>query len=340
MRAAAPDFWKDQAEAQKIQQRRRRVEQDRDLMLSLGKKSDDLAVLLEWSDAGEMVDAEFQLAVEALDREVEAGEIKKMLGGEHDRKSAIVTIHPGAGGTESQDWAEMLLRMYLRWLERRGFKREILDYQPGDEAGLKSVTLTVAGEYAYGLLSAEAGVHRLVRISPFDQAARRHTSFASVYVWPELSEDIDIDIEDKDLRIDTYRSSGAGGQHVNVTDSAVRLTHLPTGIVVSCQNERSQHRNRDSAMRVLKSRLYDLRLKEQQARLDSISGVKKDIAFGNQIRSYVLHPYQLVKDHRTKEQVGDVNRVLEGDLDGFIKTFLMKKSSGTLGEAAVDDDAE
>jgi peptide chain release factor 2 len=340
MRAAAPDFWKDQAEAQKIQQRRRRVEQDRDLMLSLRKKSDDLAVLLEWSDAGEMVDAEFEQAIGALDREVEAGEIKKMLGGEHDRKNAIVTIHPGAGGTESQDWAEMLLRMYLRWMERRGFKREIIDYQPGDEAGLKSVTLTVAGEYAYGLLSAEAGVHRLVRISPFDQAARRHTSFASVYVWPELSEDIDIDIEDKDLRIDTYRSSGAGGQHVNVTDSAVRLTHLPTGIVVSCQNERSQHRNRDSAMRVLKSRLYDLRLKEQQARLDSISGVKKDIAFGNQIRSYVLHPYQLVKDHRTKEQVGDINRVLDGDIDGLIKTFLMKKSSGTLGDAAVDGDAE
>jgi peptide chain release factor 2 len=309
-------------------------------MLSLKKKSDDLAVLLEWSDAGEMVDAEFEQAVAALDREVEAGEIKKMLGGEHDRKNAIVTIHPGAGGTESQDWAEMLLRMYLRWMERRGFKREIIDYQPGDEAGLKSVTLTVAGEYAYGLLSAEAGVHRLVRISPFDQAARRHTSFASVYVWPELSEDIDIEIEDKELRIDTYRSSGAGGQHVNVTDSAVRLTHLPTGIVVSCQNERSQHRNRDSAMKVLKSRLYDLRLKEQQARLDSIRGVKKDIAFGNQIRSYVLHPYQLVKDHRTKEQVGDINRVLDGDIDGFIKTFLMRKSSGTLGEAPVDDDAE
>jgi peptide chain release factor 2 len=340
MRAAAPAFWKDQAEAQKVQQRRRRLEQDRDLILSLKKKSDDLAVLLEWSDAGEMVDAEFEQAIAALDREVEAGEIKKMLGGEHDRKNAIVTIHPGAGGTESQDWAEMLLRMYLRWMERRGFKREIIDYQPGDEAGLKSVTLTVAGEYAYGLLSAEAGVHRLVRISPFDQAARRHTSFASVYVWPELSEDIDIDIEDKDLRIDTYRSSGAGGQHVNVTDSAVRLTHLPTGIVVSCQNERSQHRNRDSAMKVLKSRLYDLRLKEQQARLDSISGVKKDSAFGNQIRSYVLHPYQLVKDHRTKEQVGDINRVLDGDIDGFIKTFLMKKSSGTLGEAPVDDDAE
>ena len=198
-------------------------------MLSLKKKRDDLAVLVEWAEAGEPVDAEFAQALEALDQEVQAGEIKKMLGGEHDRKNAIVTIHPGAGGTESQDWAEMLLRMYLRWTERRGFKRELIDYQPGDEAGLKSATLTVTGEYAYGLLSAEAGVHRLVRISPFDQAARRHTSFASVYVWPELPEDVDIEIDEKDLRIDTYRSSGAGGQHVNVTDSAVRITHLPTG---------------------------------------------------------------------------------------------------------------
>jgi peptide chain release factor 2 len=309
-------------------------------MLSLRKKGDDLSVLVEWANAGEPVDAEFGQALEALDQEVQAGEIKKMLGGEHDRRNAIITIHPGAGGTESQDWAEMLLRMYLRWMERRGFKREVLDHQPGEEAGLKSATLTVTGDYAYGLLSAEAGVHRLVRISPFDQAARRHTSFASVYVWPELPEDVDVGIEDKDLRIDTYRSSGAGGQHVNVTDSAVRITHIPTGIVVSCQNERSQHRNRDSAMTVLKSRLFDLRLKEQQAKLQQISGAKKEIAFGSQIRSYVLHPYQLVKDHRTKEQVGDVNRVLDGDIDVFIKSFLMKKSSGTLGEAAEDEDVD
>jgi peptide chain release factor 2 len=307
-------------------------------MVSLRKKSDDLGVLLEWADAGEGVDAEFAQALDALDLEVQAGEIKKMLGGEHDRKNAIVTIHPGAGGTESQDWAEMLLRMYLRWTERRGFRREIIDYQPAEEAGLKSVTVTVNGEYAYGLLSAEAGVHRLVRISPFDQAARRHTSFASLHAWPELPEDVDIAIEDKDIRIDTYRSSGAGGQHVNVTDSAVRITHLPSGIVVSCQNERSQHRNRDSAMRVLKARLYDLKVKEQQNKLDQISGTKKDIAFGSQIRSYVLHPYQLVKDHRTKESVGDVERVLDGDLDGFIKSYLMKRSSGTLGEPAADDD--
>jgi peptide chain release factor 2 len=339
-RAASPDFWKDQADAQKVLQRRSRLEQDRDLVLSLRKKSDDLAVLIEWADAGEAVDAEFSQALDALDQEVQAGEIKKMLGGVHDRKNAIVTIHPGAGGTESQDWAEMLMRMYLRWMERRGFKREVIDYQPGDEAGLKSVTLTVAGDYAYGLLSAEAGVHRLVRMSPFDQASRRHTSFASVYVWPELPADADVEIEEKDLRIDTYRSSGAGGQHVNVTDSAVRITHMPSGIVVSCQNERSQHRNRDSAMKVLKARLYDLKTKEQQARLEQISGVKKDIAFGNQIRSYVLHPYQLVKDHRTKEQVGDITRVLDGDIDGFIKTFLMQRASGTLGEPAADDEVE
>ncbi|MBS1819629.1 MAG: peptide chain release factor 2 [Acidobacteria bacterium] len=339
-KASAPDFWKDQAEAQKILQRRKGIEQDRDLIHALKKESDDLAVLAEWIAAGEPVEDEFQKGLDAFEQDVQAGEIKKMLGGEHDRKNAIVTIHPGAGGTESQDWAEMLLRMYLRWIERRGFKRELIDYQPGEEAGLKSATFTVMGDYAFGLLSAEAGVHRLVRISPFDQAARRHTSFASVYVWPELGDDVDVEIEEKDLRVDTYRSSGAGGQHVNVTDSAIRITHLPTGIVVSCQNERSQHKNRAQAMKVLKARLYDLKLKEQQAKLDQLGGEKREIAFGSQIRSYVLHPYQMVKDHRTKETVGDPARVLDGDIDGFIKTYLMKKSSGTLGEATADDEVE
>jgi peptide chain release factor 2 len=297
-------------------------------------------VLLEWAEQGEDVGADLQRSLEALEREIESAEIKKMLGGEHDRASAIVTIHPGAGGTESQDWAEMLLRMYLKWAERRGFKREVLDYQPGDEAGIKGATITLTGEYAFGLMSAEAGVHRLVRISPFDQAARRHTSFASVYVWPEIEEDVDIEINEKDLRIDTYRSSGAGGQHVNVTDSAVRITHLPSGIVVSCQNERSQHKNRDVAMKVLKAKLYDQKQKDQQAKLEQIGGTKKDIAFGSQIRSYVLLPYQMIKDHRTKMQVGDVNRVLDGDIDGFIKTYLMQKASGTLGTASADPDDE
>jgi peptide chain release factor 2 len=232
----------------------------------------------------------------------------------------------------------MLLRMYLKWSERRGFKRDVIDYQPGEEAGIKSATVTLAGDYAYGLMAAEAGVHRLVRISPFDQAARRHTSFASVFVWPELPEDVDIAIEEKDLRIDTYRSSGAGGQHVNVTDSAVRITHLPTGIVVSCQNERSQHKNRAQAMKVLKARLFDLKTKEQQARLEQLGGEKRDIAFGSQIRSYVLQPYQMIKDHRTKVEVGDVNRVLDGDLDAFIKTYLMQRASGTLGSPSPVED--
>ncbi len=292
--------------------------------------------MVEWAGQDEEVREELKSGLDDLAREVDAAEIKKMLGGEHDIKNAIVTIHPGAGGTESQDWVEMLLRMYLRWIERRGFKCDIIDLQPGDEAGVKGVTVTVTGDYAYGLLLAEAGVHRLVRISPFDQAARRHTSFASLFVWPELPDDVEVDVEDKDLRVDTYRSSGAGGQHVNVTDSAVRITHLPTGIVVSCQNERSQHRNRDAAMRVLRSRLYDLRLKEQQDKLDEIGGEKKGIAFGSQIRSYVLHPYQMVKDHRTRIEIGDVNRVLDGDLDEFVQAFLMQKASGTLGQSSDD----
>jgi peptide chain release factor 2 len=271
---------------------------------------------------------------------LEALEMQNMLRGPDDARDALLTIHPGAGGTESQDWAEMLFRMYLRWTERKGFKRDVIEVQPGDEAGIKSATFTVYGDYAYGMLLAEAGVHRLVRISPFDQAARRHTSFASVYVWPELPEDVDIAIEEKDLRVDTYRSSGAGGQHVNVTDSAVRITHIPTGIVVSCQNERSQIKNRAQAMKVLKARLFDLKTKEQQAALEKLGGEKRDIAFGSQIRSYVLHPYQMVKDHRTKEQVGDVNRVLDGDIDFFIKTYLMKKASGALAAGAADEDVD
>ena len=299
---------------------------------------DDLAVLVEWAESGEDVIADLTKGLDELGAEVETGETKKMLGGEHDRKNAIITIHPGAGGTESQDWADMLLRMYIRWSERKGFKREVLDFQPGDEAGIKSATIAIYGDYAYGLLLAEAGVHRLVRISPFDQASRRHTSFASLYVWPELPEDVDVEIDEKDLRIDTFRSSGAGGQHVNVTDSAIRITHIPTGIVVSCQNERSQHKNRAQAMKVLKSRLFDIKMKEQEAKLAQLGGEKRDIAFGSQIRNYVMQPYQLVKDLRTKEQTGDVNRVLDGDIDQFIKAYLMKKAAGALSSPTTESD--
>jgi peptide chain release factor 2 len=295
-------------------------------------------VLVEWLEAGEEVAADLETSLDELERLVQGAEFQKMLGGEHDAANAILTINAGAGGTESQDWAEMLLRMYLRWCDKRGFKRDITDIQAGEEAGIKSATVLVQGEYAYGYLSAEAGVHRLVRISPFDSAARRHTSFASVFAWPQIDEDIKIEVQEKDIRVDTYRSSGAGGQHVNVTDSAVRITHLPSGIVVSCQNERSQIRNREVAMKILKARLYDLELQKQRARLDAVESAKKDIAFGSQIRSYVLHPYRMVKDHRTKHEVGDPDRVLDGDLDDLIKATLVARAKGTLLQAASAED--
>ncbi len=275
---------------------------------------------------GEDVFADLMQAVEALQRALDDRELEIMLTGEHDAGDAILTIHPGAGGTESQDWAEMLYRMYLRWAEGHGYRVETLDYQKGEEAGIKSATLLVRGKNAYGFLRAESGVHRLVRISPFDSSGRRHTSFASVYAYPDLDEEIDVAIEEKDLRIDTYRSSGAGGQHVNVTDSAVRVTHLPTGIVVSCQNERSQHRNRDMAMKILRARLYDLERRRRDEKRQAEEGAKKDIDFGSQIRSYVLQPYTLVKDHRTSVERGDVARVLDGDLDLFIRGYLLARS--------------
>jgi peptide chain release factor 2 len=246
-----------------------------------------------------------------------------MLGSEQDPLNAIMSIHSGAGGTEAQDWAEMLLRMYLRWAERKGFTATIIDYVPGDEAGVKSVTLTLRGEFAYGYAKAEIGIHRLVRISPFDAGARRHTSFASVFVYPEVDDKIIVEINEKDLRIDTYRSTGAGGQHVNKTDSAVRITHIPTGIVVQCQNERSQHKNKAMAMKYLQSRLYEMKLREQNEKLREINKTKKDIAWGSQIRSYVLHPYKMIKDHRTNRETGNVNKVLDGDIDEFIEAYLI-----------------
>jgi peptide chain release factor 2 len=334
---AEAEFWRDQANAQKVQRRRKRLEEELSFLKRLRTQEEDGRVLLEWRDAGEAVDADLAAAFKSLDTLIGEAEFQKMLGGEHDRANAIVTINAGAGGTDSQDWAEMLLRMYLRWCEKKGYKRDVTEIQAGEEAGIKSATVLVQGEYAYGYLSAEVGVHRLVRISPFDSNARRQTSFASVFAWPEIDEEIEIDIQEKDLRVDTYRSSGAGGQHVNVTDSAVRITHLPTGIVVSCQNERSQIRNRDVAMKVLKSRLYDLERQKQRAKLDAVEAAKKEIAFGSQIRSYVLHPYRMVKDHRTKYEVGDPDRVLDGDLDDLIKATLVARAKGTL---AAGDDAE
>jgi peptide chain release factor 2 len=288
----------------------------------------DLDVLFEL--AREAQDEKtFEEVKESLDHlasTVRGEEIRRMLGREEDRLNAILTIHAGAGGTEAQDWAEILLRMYLRWAEKRSYRTQILDFQPGEEAGIKSTTVEIEGEYAFGYARAESGIHRLVRISPFDAAARRHTSFASVFVYPEVGDEIVIDIDEKDLRIDTYRSSGKGGQHVNKTDSAVRITHLPTGIVVQCQNERSQHKNKAMAMKVLRSRLYEMKLQEQSAKMDVLHKTKKDIAWGSQIRSYVLHPYKMIKDHRTNLEVGNVQKILDGDLDELIEAYLISAS--------------
>jgi peptide chain release factor 2 len=326
--ASAPDFWNDQEGAQQLLQQRSRLEQAISRQERFEAAIEDAGVLFEFAEEDAESLSELRALVERLEREIGVAETEMLLSGENDRLSAICTIHPGAGGTESQDWAEMLLRMYLKWAERRGFKAEILDYQPGEEAGLKSVTFRVEGEYAYGLLAAEAGVHRLVRISPFDQASRRHTSFASLFVYPEIDETIEVEINDKDLRVDTFRATGAGGQHINTTDSAVRITHLPTGIVVACQNQRSQHQNRAVAMQVLRSRLYELELEKRRAETAELEANKQDISFGSQIRSYVLAPYRLVKDTRTKLERGDVDSVLTGDLDDFIKSFLLSRRTG------------
>jgi peptide chain release factor 2 len=319
------DFWNDQDKARDVLKKKTRLDHIVVHWKGLKGTVDDLNELYELASVEEDEEALMEVGrdLEKLATAVRDEELKLMLGSEQDPMNAILSIHAGAGGTEAQDWAEMLLRMYLRWAERRRFKTTIIDFLPGDEAGVKSVTLTMEGEYAYGYAKAEIGIHRLVRISPFDAGARRHTSFASVFVYPEVDDEIVVEIDEDDLRIDTYRSTGAGGQHVNKTDSAVRLTHLPTGIVVQCQNERSQHKNKAMAMKYLKSRIYEMKLKEQNAKLDEVNKSKKDIAWGSQIRSYVLHPYKMIKDHRTNLEVGNATRVLDGDIDDFIEAYLL-----------------
>jgi peptide chain release factor 2 len=307
---------------------KKRVEDMLATEADLLRRTDDIAAYFDLAREGESVDADLRREITSLRERVDHLETETLLSGDHDARNAIVTIHPGAGGTESQDWAEMLLRMYLRWAERQGFKTVLYDYQPGDEAGLKSATFAVNGEYAFGLLTSEIGVHRLVRISPFDQAKRRHTSFASVFVSPEIDDSIEVVIKPEDLRIDTYRSSGKGGQHVNTTDSAVRITHIPTGIVAACQNERSQHKNKERAMSMLRSKLYEYEVEKKREVTRKIEDSKLDIDFGSQIRSYVLQPYRLIKDHRTKMEVGDVDRVIDGDLQPFIRAYLQMRRDG------------
>jgi len=321
----AQDFWNDQTQAKKIQKELGQLQDVLDVWQKNFTELEEADMLLDM--AVEERDIETQQEVAAslhkLRNRIDLVELECMFSGEHDNSNAILTIHAGAGGTEAQDWVEMLLRMYLRWAEDKGFVTDILDYLPGDEAGVKSVTIMVKGRHAFGYLRSELGIHRLVRISPFDASGRRHTSFASVMVLPELDDTIDIDINEKDLRIDTYRASGAGGQHVNKTDSAIRITHLPTGIVVQCQNERSQHRNKDIAMKMLMARLYEKQKEEQAREQENLHGDKKEIAWGSQIRSYVLQPYRLVKDHRTNHEAGNVDAVLDGRLDDFIHAYLL-----------------
>lgn len=333
--ASAPDFWQNREAAQKVLQQQnkaqRAVEADEKLGRLLGDLEAYIHLVREESNAAERdgLLAELARELDAADKYVAELETSTLLAGESDRLNAILTVKPGAGGVDSQDWAEMLLRMYLRWAERHGFRTSILDSMPGEEAGLKSATVLIEGENAYGLLAGENGVHRLVRISPFDQAARRHTSFASVSVIPEIEDQIEIVIKPEDLRIDTFRAGGHGGQNVNKVESAVRITHLPSGIVVNCQNERSQHKNRELAMKILRSRLYDLELEKRKEKADKLDEQKLDISFGSQIRSYVLQPYQMIKDLRTKYEVGDVNRVLDGDIDPFIRAYLLSRRVGS-----------
>jgi peptide chain release factor 2 len=337
---ADPAMWKDPAASQPLMRERKRLEGMAADDAEMARRVGDIEAYFELAREGEDVLADLERDIKALSAFNEALEAKTMLSSETDPLNAIVTVHPGAGGTESQDWAEMLMRMYLRWAEQQGFKTEINDYQDGEEAGIKSATFTIMGDYAFGQLAGESGVHRLVRISPFDQAKRRHTSFASVYVSPEIDETIHVDLRVEDLRIDTYRSGGKGGQHVNTTDSAVRMTHLPTGIVVQCQNERSQHKNRDKAMKMLRSRLYEYELEKKRAVSRKVEDSKLEINFGSQIRSYVLQPYRIAKDHRTKVEVGDVDKVLDGYLEPFLRGYLLAKRRGTAVAATEDDDLD
>ena len=333
---ADPALWSDPAASQPLMRDRKRLEAlvaDDD---ELVRRTGDIEAYFELAREGEDVLADLERDIQGLSKFAEDLEAKTMLSGETDALNAIVTVHPGAGGTESQDWAEMLLRMYLRWAEQQGFKTEMNDYQDGEEAGIKSATFTITGEFAFGQLAGESGVHRLVRISPFDSAKRRHTSFASVFVSPEIDDSIHVDIKAEDLRIDTYRSGGKGGQHVNTTDSAVRITHMPTNIVVQCQNERSQHKNREKAMKMLRSRLYEYELEKKRAETKKLEDSKLEINFGSQIRSYVLQPYRMAKDHRTKVEVGDVDKVLDGYLEPFLRGYLLAKRRGTMG--GPDDD--
>lgn len=319
-----PTFWDKPEEAQKIAQEASNLKKKIDHYQNLVSRVEDTLILLEMAEEENDLNVlkEVEEELPNLKKEVSDLELKTLLNEEYDANNAILSIHPGAGGTESQDWASMLLRMYTRWAETHGYEIETLEYLPGEEAGIKSVTLLIKGEYAYGYLKGERGVHRLVRISPFDAAGRRHTSFSSVDVLPEIDNEVEVEIDPSELKIDTYRSSGAGGQHVNTTDSAVRITHLPTGIVVQCQNERSQHKNREMAMKILKAKLYEYYKAQKEAEIDEIKGEYKEIAWGNQIRSYVFHPYNMVKDHRTNLEEGNVQKVMDGDIDSFIQAYL------------------
>ncbi|MCP4897708.1 MAG: peptide chain release factor 2 [bacterium] len=325
--AQDPDIWSDQDKAREVMRRRSELQEAVNRVQELRDAEEELEVLLEMAKEGESgLDTELKNTLKKMGPKLDRIELTTKMTGEHDARNAYVEIHPGAGGTESQDWAQMLQRLYLRWCERRGFSSDLLDEQPGEEAGIKSATLLIKGSYAYGNLKSENGIHRLVRISPFDSQARRHTSFASVHVYPEVDDELEMEIEEKDLRIDRYCSSGPGGQGVNTTYSAVRVVHLPTSVIVTCQNERSQIKNLATAMKVLKARLFELELQKREEELNKLKGPKKDISWGNQIRSYVLQPYRLVKDLRSGHEIGDADRVLDGDIDSFIESFLQWSS--------------